>query len=125
MTSKEKPIRWWPMMKVMRLLLNRLMPLLLAGAFLALPASSEPVCDPHAHHACAGLHMELHDGFGSHDPASHEHSVHAHGNCHVPMTELQTFELTALASRGGAVRSFADLNARSAFTPTLERPPRT
>jgi hypothetical protein len=124
MTSKEKPIRYPSMMKVMRLLLNRLMPLLLAGAFLALPVSSEPDCDPHAHHACVALHMELHDDLGSHDPASHEHGVHAHGNCHVPMTEPQTFELSALASRGGAVRSFDDLNARTAFTLALERPPR-
>ncbi|MBA4228312.1 MAG: hypothetical protein C0456_17000 [Hyphomonas sp.] len=114
------------MMKVVHLLLKRLMPLLAAVAFLALPASAEPLCDPHEQHACAALHMEFHehDDFGAHDPASHEHGVHSHGNCHVPMTEAKSFELSALVGRDEAVPALRDQRARSAITPALERPPR-
>lgn len=114
------------MLKLAQFLLKRFMPLLLAGTFLALPASSEPICDPHDHHACAGLHMELHehDDIGSHDPASHEHGVHAHGNCHVPMTQSGSFEFSVLLGQNELVLALQDQKARSALLPSLERPPR-
>lgn len=126
MTSKEKDAIGVVMLKLAQLLLKRIMPLLLAGAFLALPASAKPVCDPHDHHACAGLHMEMHehDELGSHDPASHEHGVHAHGNCHVPMTQSGSFELSVLLDQDELVLALRDQKARSALIPSLERPPR-
>ena len=114
------------MMKVARLLLKRLMPLLAALTFLALPASAEPLCDPHEQHSCAAVHLELHehDDFDAHDPASHEHGIHSHGNCHVPMTQSEAFELSALVDRDESVPALRDQRARSALMPALERPPR-
>lgn len=126
MTSQQKTSTEIGMLQSVRLLLKQIMPLLLAGAFLALPASAKPVCDPHDHHACAGLHLELHedDGFGSNEPASHDHGVHSHGNCHVPMTQSGGFELSGLMDQDELVPALPDQRARSALTPTLERPPR-
>jgi hypothetical protein len=107
------------MMKVARLLLKRLMPLLAALTFLALPASAEPLCDPHEQHSCAAVHLELHE----HDDFD-EHGIHSHGNCHVPMTQSEAFELSALVDRDESVPALRDQRARSALTPALERPPR-
>lgn len=111
----------------MRRLLSRMMPLLLAGAFMALPASTAPVCDPHEHYACAPLHMELYDTpyAGLHDPVSHEHGLHVHGSCHVPMTRPEAFELSTLIDEDSVSWPFNDHKARSGAAVALERPPRT
>jgi len=113
-------------MKFARLLLQRLMPILAALAFLALPASSEPLCDPHEQHGCAAeiAAVQQHDDAGSDDPASTDHGVHAHGNCHVPMTQPDSVEFSALAVPVDAVPALIVQSASSALVPSLERPPR-
>ncbi len=113
-------------MKFARLLLQRLMPMLAALAFLALPASSEPLCNPHNQHACFGVLMASapQDDAAPQDPASLDHGIHAHCNCHVPMTQPEAIEFTALGSPSEAVPTAANQSASSTVAPTLERPPR-
>src|SRR5690606_15844903 len=92
------------------LALKRLTLMLAACAFLALPASSEPACDPHEDHDCAAHMMEhhAHDHDGSHDPATHEHDVHSHGNCHVPMIAPGTLGWASLMASEARFLTFSD-----------------
>lgn len=99
---------------------------LIALAFLILPASSEPVCDPHLDHSCVAAHLDDHATNERSDlgPASHEHETHSHGSCHAPMvapdTQAASYELFAEAS----FWLIYDDAATGSSVLTPERPPR-
>lgn len=114
------------MRTILFLLGRRLAQLLVAIAFLAVPASAEPLCDPHEDHACSAYHQgeDAHGMTGDHDPLSHEHDVHSHGTCHVSMTfpEHPTWSLSE--GDNDVFRVSEDDNRRAGIAFPLERPPR-
>ncbi len=115
------------MRTILFLLGQRLALLLVAVAFLAVPASAEAVCEPHMDHECASYHQaeHAHDLASDHDSLSHEHEVHSHGTCHVSMTvpEPSTWSLVEAGSH--IFRVSQDDHRRSGIAFPLERPPRT
>ena len=105
---------------------QRLAQLLAALAFLAVPASAEPVCDPHLDHGCAAYHQaeHAHDAAGDHDSLSHEHEVHSHGTCHVSMTVPEPSTWSLVEGDTYVFRVIQDDHRRSGIAFPFERPPR-
>ncbi len=105
---------------------QRLAQLLVALAFMAVPASAEPICDPHLDHECAAYHQaeHSHDAAGDHDSLSHEHEVHSHGTCHVSMTVPETPAWSLVEGDSYVLRVIQDDQRRSGIAFPFERPPR-
>lgn len=108
------------------LVVQRLAQLLVAVAFLAVPASAEPVCDRHLDHECAAYHQaeHAHEVPGGHDSLSHEHEFHSHGTCHVSMTVPETPAWSLVEGDSYVFRMSQDDHQRSGIAFPLERPPR-
>ena len=105
---------------------QRLAQLLVALAFMAVPASAEPICDPHLDHECAAYHQaeHSHDAAGDHDSLSHEHEVHSHGTCHVSMTVPETPAWSLVEGDSYVLLVIQDDQRRSGIAFPFERPPR-
>jgi hypothetical protein len=108
------------------LAIQRLAQLLVAVAFLAVPASAEAVCDPHLEHECAAYHQAeyANDTAGDHDSLSHEHEVHSHGTCHVSMTVPEPSTWSIVEGDSHVFRVIQDDHRRSGIAFPFERPPR-
>ena len=114
-------------MRTILFLLGRRLALLLAAiAFLAVPASAEPVCDPHLDHGCAAYHQaeDAADLSGDREPLSHEHDVHSHGTCHVSMTVPAPSAWSPVEAGSPVFVRGADDDRRFGIAFPLERPPR-
>lgn len=108
------------------LAVQRLAQLLVAVAFLAVPASAEPVCDPHLDHGCSAYHQaeHVHDEADDHDSLSHEHEVHSHGTCHVSMTVPEPSTWSLVEGDTYVFCAIQDDHWRSGIAFPFERPPR-
>jgi hypothetical protein len=105
---------------------QRLAQLLVALAFLAVPASAEAVCAPHLEHECAAYHQAEHaqEAAGDHDSLSHEHEVHSHGTCHVSVTVPEPSTWSLVEGDTYVFRVIHDDHRRSGIAFPFERPPR-
>ena len=108
------------------LVVQRLAQLIAALAFLAVPASAEPICDPHLDHGCSAYHQaeHAHDEAGDDDSLSHEHEVHSHGTCHVSMTVPEPSTCSLVEDDTYVFRVIQDDHLRSSLAFPFERPPR-
>jgi hypothetical protein len=108
------------------LVCQRLALLLVALAFLAVPASAKTVCDPHEDFGCSSYHQveHAHDAPDSHDLQSHEHDIHSHGTCHVSMTAPEAPGFSFIEVSGADYWMGQDDARLSGTGFPLERPPR-